>query len=86
MNAVSVRQIPVLRKASVKFTHATGQQRQPSKLKLDCVQAQAQAQAQQAAVEAHHLDHTAQQLQVKAQTVSHLRTEIARGINFKLFL
>ena len=45
------------------------------KLKVVFAQAQAQAQAQQAAVEAHHLDHTAQQLQVKAQTVSHLRTK-----------
>ena len=44
------------------------------KFKLGCVQAQAQAQAQQAAVEAHQLDHTAQQLQVKAHAVSYLHT------------
>ena len=34
------------------------------------VQAHAQAKAQQAAAEAHHLDATAQQLQVKAQAVA----------------
>ena len=37
---------------------------------INNLQAHAQAKAQQAAAEAHHLDATAQELQVKAQTVA----------------